>query len=228
MNTSTISRVLAGMLVLSACAFSPIEALAMGFTSPISYGTLHSAEVSQMQQILIAQGFLKLPAPTGNYLSLTKVAVTAFQKAHGIIATGNFGPLTLAAMNIEASILNLPISKIKSITLTQKAQSTHNQSASVIEAFTDDSLTITWESNGYPATSTVNINLIQKVSDSPVAYSLVANIASNVPNIGSYVWKPLREQTGADLYVEVTCSKNSISMGPCQISTDPAPTVFAH
>jgi hypothetical protein len=57
-------------------------------------------EVTQLQTILIAEGYLHIDAPTGYFGALTKAALKKWQKAHGIPPTGYAGPLTRAALNL--------------------------------------------------------------------------------------------------------------------------------
>lgn len=65
-------------------------------------------DVTELQKILVAEGFLKV-APTGYFGTMTKVAVIAYQKAHGISPTSGFvGPLTRALLNNG----NIPSSQI--------------------------------------------------------------------------------------------------------------------
>lgn len=61
----------------------------------------HGAKVVELQTKLIAGGYLS-GAPTGNFYTLTKNAVIAFQRAHGLPATGYVGALTRAAINKDA------------------------------------------------------------------------------------------------------------------------------
>lgn len=68
------------------------------FSADISYG-MSGQDVIELQKVLIAEGFLKIPAPTGYFGPLTLAAVKAYQAAHGIIQTGYVGPLTRAALN---------------------------------------------------------------------------------------------------------------------------------
>ena len=55
--------------------------------------------VTNLQQLLINQGYLKMTSPTGYFGSLTKKAVIAFQKANGIKPDGTVGTKTLALLN---------------------------------------------------------------------------------------------------------------------------------
>ena len=55
--------------------------------------------MTELQKILIAEGFLKIDAPTGYFGQLTRVAVIAFQKARSIQQAGVVGPLTRAELN---------------------------------------------------------------------------------------------------------------------------------
>ncbi len=78
---------------------SPLLAFgANEFTSNLYYGITGNDEVIQLQEFLTDQKLYTGPI-TGNFYSLTKKAVIAFQKAHSINGTGYFGPLTRAQAN---------------------------------------------------------------------------------------------------------------------------------
>ncbi|MDE2071637.1 MAG: DUF5011 domain-containing protein [Patescibacteria group bacterium] len=69
------------------------------FTRYLTMGS-RGQDVTELQKILIADGYLKIKAPTGYYGVLTAAAVRLYQKAHGIIpTTGTVGTLTRAALN---------------------------------------------------------------------------------------------------------------------------------
>ena len=81
--------------------------------------------------------------------------------------------------------------------------------------------TITWQSNNYPSSVGVDINLLQKVSDSPASYTLVSKIAQNISNSGTYIWTPTSSETGTSLYVEVTCATGNAVTAGCQVASQP-------
>jgi hypothetical protein len=57
-------------------------------------------DVTELQKVLIADGYLIVKKPTSYFGPATKVAVQKYQKAHGIKPTnGSVGPLTRAALN---------------------------------------------------------------------------------------------------------------------------------
>ncbi len=56
-------------------------------------------DVTELQKILIAGGYLDIDAPTGFFGPLTEAAVKAFQKANGLESVGIVGPLTRALLN---------------------------------------------------------------------------------------------------------------------------------
>lgn len=57
-------------------------------------------DVTELQKVLVAGGFLKIEAPTGYFGPMTQAAVTLYQVAHGITpASGYVGPRTRAALN---------------------------------------------------------------------------------------------------------------------------------
>lgn len=63
------------------------------------YRGLTGNDVSELQGILIADGYLNIPAPTGWFGPLTFAAVKEYQAANGIPSTGYVGVLTLASLN---------------------------------------------------------------------------------------------------------------------------------
>lgn len=65
-------------------------------------------KVRRIQEYLVKLGYLEERFVTGQYGDLTRNAVTAYQKDHGIEATGNCGPQTQRSLNaeIEKLIMN--------------------------------------------------------------------------------------------------------------------------
>src|SRR6185437_2808164 len=68
------------------------------FTQSLSIGST-GEDVTQLQTVLIAGGFLAIAQPTGYYGPLTAAAVKAYQLAHGLPQVGVVGPQTRAALN---------------------------------------------------------------------------------------------------------------------------------
>lgn len=76
-----------------------LGAEAYNFTKNLTLGS-QGDDVTELQKILIAEGYLNIPAPTGYFGALTKAAVIAYQKAHGISPqSGYVGALTRAELN---------------------------------------------------------------------------------------------------------------------------------
>lgn len=71
------------------------------FLKNFRVGSQLSPDVTELQKILIAKGYLKIKAPTGYFGSITLAAVRAYQRAHNIPATGNVFILTRTALNSE-------------------------------------------------------------------------------------------------------------------------------
>jgi len=90
-----------GGQVLGAASSTVPSTSAYTFTRGLSFGA-RGQDVTELQKILITGGFLKIAAPTGYFGPLTRAAVKAFQKAHGIAQTGTVGPKTRAALNAGA------------------------------------------------------------------------------------------------------------------------------
>ncbi len=60
-------------------------------------------DVTELQKILIAKGYLKVSAPTGFFGGLTAAAVKLYQKDNGLDQVGNVGPKTRAILNSSAT-----------------------------------------------------------------------------------------------------------------------------
>jgi hypothetical protein len=76
-----------------------LGAEAFNFQTDMGVGSTLDPDVTELQKILIADGYLVIPAPTGVFGPLTEAAVKLYQAAHGVPATGFVGPLTRAALN---------------------------------------------------------------------------------------------------------------------------------
>ena len=68
------------------------------FANNLSVGST-GQDVTELQTILIADGYLNISAPTGYFGPLTKAAVKLYQSANGIPNTGYVGVLTRASLN---------------------------------------------------------------------------------------------------------------------------------
>ncbi|MBI3442597.1 MAG: peptidoglycan-binding protein [Candidatus Sungbacteria bacterium] len=68
------------------------------FNRNLYLGLRNDSDVSNLQEFLIDQGFLK-GSSSGNYFILTQKAVKKFQSAHNLKPTGYFGPATRAVAN---------------------------------------------------------------------------------------------------------------------------------
>jgi hypothetical protein len=81
--------------------------------------------------------------------------------------------------------------------------------------------TITWRTTGYPTDAGVNINILKKTSSNPSSYTLVRTLAKDTANDGTEKWTPKSNETGNDIYVEVTCSTTYAFSGGCTLSSEP-------
>ncbi len=192
-----------------------VEAADGSFSVSLRYGMLNNSEVVKLQQFLIGRGYLQSSLATGNYLSSTRAAIKAFQGDNGIQSDGNnFGPLTRAAVNkvLAGNTGSGPKSTVSRVVVTG--------APGTAAAIASSARTITWTTSNYPAGVGVNLNLLKKGTDANVSsYTLLQQIAYNTPNDGSEVWVPKAGQTGADLYIEVTCSTTHIFVNGC-VNTD--------
>jgi peptidoglycan hydrolase-like protein with peptidoglycan-binding domain len=89
-NTSGGSVNSSGGEVLGASAYN--------FANNIHSGQ-SGTDVTELQKVLIAGGYLHIVAPTGWFGPMTLAAVKKYQAAKGIQATGFVGPLTRAVLN---------------------------------------------------------------------------------------------------------------------------------
>jgi peptidoglycan hydrolase-like protein with peptidoglycan-binding domain len=91
-----------------------LGAATFNFTRDLGVG-LSGADVTELQRVLIAAGILKINAPTGNFGQLTKAAVQAFQKSHGVSQTGFVGPLTRGELNSGSAGSGVTVDQMNSI-----------------------------------------------------------------------------------------------------------------
>jgi peptidoglycan hydrolase-like protein with peptidoglycan-binding domain len=80
------------------------DAMMMKKTVAVSATT---AEVTELQEVLIEKGYLVLPAGVskGNFGKLTKMALIKYQKASGLNPAGHFGALTKAKIKESKSMM---------------------------------------------------------------------------------------------------------------------------
>ncbi len=97
-DTNDIMKKILAIAILGIFATLSVAHGATEFTKDLLYGMTGSDQVIQLQKFLTDQKLYSGPI-TGNFYSLTKKAVIAFQKAHGINGTGYFGPLARAKAN---------------------------------------------------------------------------------------------------------------------------------
>ena len=79
-----------------------MSATAMNFTTNLSLGST-GANVTALQQSLIASGYSLPSGATGYFGAQTQAAVIAYQKAHGIAQVGTVGPQTRASLNSNSA-----------------------------------------------------------------------------------------------------------------------------
>ncbi|MHB1316368.1 MAG: peptidoglycan-binding domain-containing protein [Minisyncoccota bacterium] len=183
------------------------------FLVSLGRGSVNKEEVFRLQKFLVSEGFLSV-SPTGNYLSLTVAAVKAFQQSQGVESTGYFGPLSRAAANNKLAQSSTPKSSVSVSSVT-------SEKSLIASIFFSSAKKIQWKTSDYPAKVGVNINLLNRVSDSPVRYDVVRQIAKDTPNDGEETWIPTSSEKNLNLYVEVTCSTTYTFKEGCQISQTP-------
>jgi peptidoglycan hydrolase-like protein with peptidoglycan-binding domain len=92
--------------------------------------------VTELQKVLIAEGILKIDAPTGYFGQFTRTAVIAFQKARGIAQAGVVGPLTRAELNKGGVVSAVAAGK------TNLSAAQANAIISIIESFGADAAVV--------------------------------------------------------------------------------------
>lgn len=97
---ATLRAQLAERIAIAAPVVAP-----QAFVSDLHFGMRNNPDVRRLQEFLIQRGHLAPGFNTGNFLSLTREAVRAYQQDRGITpSTGNFGPRTRAAVNAELGV----------------------------------------------------------------------------------------------------------------------------
>ncbi|MES3030818.1 MAG: Ser-Thr-rich GPI-anchored membrane family protein [Patescibacteria group bacterium] len=79
---------------------------------------------------------------------------------------------------------------------------------------------ILWTTENFPKEGRVDINLIQKVSDSPAEYKLIRSLHTGIENTGSATWTPSKTEAGENFLIEVGCSSTSEYPNGCFSGTD--------
>ena len=175
---------IAAALLVSVSMFLPSVTSAMGqetlmdsltgitSVSAAGYGS-SGANVTAIQRILYAHGFLKVSA-TGYFGSATRTAVTAFQKANGLALVGNVGPKTAALLWASISGGSTTdatgesgVSAITGTSTTTPCLPTTAPWIAVVSPnggemyHAGDMVTVKWQSCNLPSTDMVNINLMR-------------------------------------------------------------------
>jgi peptidoglycan hydrolase-like protein with peptidoglycan-binding domain len=161
------------------------------FDKNLSHGAKNSADVKDLQDFLSKEGHLKVFS-TGNFLDLTTKAVKSFQTANKIPATGFFGPLTRAAVNV----------KLAGQSNEAKLSITSHKGGEKIEV--GNKQTIKYSSTNYTSPK-VKVNIIKKVASNPNRYEFVRTVSGVNSNDGSATWVPTRSEIGSNILIEVGC-----------------------
>lgn len=94
------------ILLLAVCSlWTPAHAAGLG--SRTLYQGMRGEDVRELQLMLAELGFFQAQA-TGYYGSVTKAAVTSFQKSHGLTVDGIAGPQTIGALRQAVEQSNKP------------------------------------------------------------------------------------------------------------------------
>lgn len=107
------------------------------FSKNLHTGTLgKNVEVMVLQQFLFNEGFYEGPI-TGNFRTLTKKAVKAFQKSKGISSTGYFGPITRGEVNKSLSLQTEPEFEQTSVVIVPESFNTKTNDPVELQARLD-------------------------------------------------------------------------------------------
>lgn len=123
----------------------------------------------------------------------------------------------IATLIVVLSVFSMGFSTVNASN-EAKVNTVNSVSKSIIK--TGSNQNITWTTENFPAGASININLIKKVSDSPVSYELVRQIATNTENDGSFKWSPKRDELGENLQIEIGCGNPEKFTGGCVSSVD--------
>lgn len=97
----------------------------------LKYGS-QGLDVIELQEFLISKGFLSGQI-TGNFFSLTKNAVVAYQTSVGLPATGFVGSLTREKINSELSFVSSSSGAIGAVETQKTTTSTQNDTQQQIQ-----------------------------------------------------------------------------------------------
>lgn len=86
--------------------------------------------------------------------------------------------------------------------------------------FSANNKIISWNTMGFAANETVDVNLIRKISETPATYELVRKLADNTTNDGKLTWSPKEGELEAGLFIEVTCSGEETALS-CEVKASP-------
>lgn len=128
-----------------------------------------------------------------------------------LIALGVFFLISRPLENEKSSVVN-------PATVSTLSVSNVSSPASAVLA---GAKTINWQTASYPTNARININLIRKVSESPLKFTLVRTLETDAINNGEYLWIPQNGENTSDLYVEVTCSNSYQFTVGCSLSSEP-------
>lgn len=149
-----------------------------------------------------------------------QVIIINYMNKTALYVTGLVAVVMTAGALYTASISN-PRANTAALTDGSKVSITSIESARGLAAiFSANGRVITWATSGFKVGEPVDINLIRKTSDSPVAYELVRKIADNTKNDGKYTWAPKEGELETGLFIEVTCSGKESTAG-CEVETSP-------
>lgn len=171
------------------------------------------------KQLIFSMAIVVAILAVGLWISMYTTTPTGIPTPTTLSGSSSISTPTTAATPAPANNTQSASTKPGS-TIAIKSITRGNQTASVLDAV---SQTITWQTSGYPTNTGVDINLIKKISDTPLSYSLVRQIATHISNTGSYTWIPKTNETGDDLYVEVVCANNADDTLPAGCENTAAP-----
>lgn len=181
--------ILAGGAGANAQGLSPAApAAGAAYTRDLTIGKSGS-DVSALQQFLITDGFLKIPAPTGYFGSLTRAALGAWQASTGLSpAAGYFGPLSRGKMSATVP----PAPAAEAIRVPDAALATTTAAAPSMPAPPTN--------DGSPAWLVIpKLSVTAHFQYNDLAPDGTIEIPTNIVDVGWYIGSPRPGERGASV-----------------------------
>lgn len=184
----------------------------------LKYGS-RGAEVVELQEFLIEKGFLSGQA-SGNFFSLTRKAVVAYQSSIGLPATGFVGPMTRAKINDD--LLSSNASSVSAETTETGTTITHTNISNIATPTQVNSTTLLLVSGctstvgfstitGKPCSTTTTITSTATSKTVTLATGAVVEIDALGNIIKTITPAPLIQSAQTNVYTAVASTEIQIS-----------------